>query len=112
MAGATTRKRLFGPALLTSATATKYTAPALTLTAVNQIRVSNGSTAAATLTISIGADAAGTRINDAESIPANSVKDYYFSPGLILATAELIAAFSGTTGVLTLTMFGSETVLG
>lgn len=110
MPGATTRKRLFGPALLTSATATKYTAPAGSTAVIRKFHVSNGSTAAATLTISIGADAAGTRIVDAESIPANSTREYWGPE--TLAAAELIAAFSGTTGVLTLTIDGEETLTG
>lgn len=110
MPGATTRKRLFGPALLTNAAATKYTTPASTLTEVRQIHVSNGSTAAATLTISIGSDAAGTRIVDAQSIPANSTIDFW-GP-YYLAAAEVIQALSGTTGVLNLTIDGNETLLG
>ena len=110
MPGATTRTRLFGPALLTNATATKITAAAGTTVEIRQIHISNGSTAAATLTISIGADAAGTRIVDAESIPANSTREYW-GP-YYLAAAEVLAAFSGTTGVLTMTVDGSNTVTG
>lgn len=110
MPGATTRVRAFGPALLTNASATKITVAAGTTMEIRQIHISNGSTSAATLTISIGADAAGTRIADALPIPANSVLDLW-GPYYLLA-AEILAAFSGTTGVLTMTCDGSTTVTG
>lgn len=105
-----TKKRLFGPALLTNASATKYTTPSATLTEIRLLHVSNGTTSAATVTVSIGADAAGTRIIDAESIPPNSTREYW-GPHY-LAAAEILAAFSGTTGVVTLTVEGSEISVG
>jgi hypothetical protein len=109
-------KRLFGPAQLTAATATKYTVPALTKTIIRHIHISNNSGSAVPVTISIGADAAGTRILDAYSIPAaavgvtGSVVDLYGY--WVLDAAEIVAAFAGTTLVIDLTLNGDEIVLG
>ncbi len=109
-------KRLFGPAQVSNAAATKYTVPALTKTVIRHIRVQNPSASPVTLTISIGADAAATRILDAYSVPAAgagvtaSVLDIfgYF----VLDAAEILQAFAGTNNILTMTGFGDEIVLG
>lgn len=99
--------RLVGPALLSNAAATKYTAPAATVVKVQNIHVFNGSGSVATFTLSIGADAAGTRLFDALSIAPNGVYDSY-GP-FYLAVGEIIQAFSGTNNVLTLTIDGTLT---
>lgn len=102
--------RLHGPALVTNAAATKYTVPALTKTVVRHIHVSNPTGGAVTFTLSIGADAAATRIFDAYSIAAGSVLDHF---GIyVLSVGEIIQALSGTNNVLTLTIDGDEIVLG
>lgn len=103
-------KRLAGPALITNAAATKYTVPASTLTIVRHVHVQNPTAAAVTFTMSIGADAAGTRIFDAYSIPAGTVLDHFCF--YVLAAAEIIQALAGTTNVMTLTIDGEESVLG
>jgi hypothetical protein len=113
---ARTPKRLAGPAQVSNAAATKYTVPASTKTIVRHIHVQNPSGSAATFTLSIGADAAGTRLFDAYSIPAaaagvtGSVIDHYCY--YVLEAAEIIQAFSGTNNVLTLTIDGDELTLG
>lgn len=104
---ATTGKRLAGPALVTNAAATKYTAPAATVTKVQNIHVQNPSNSVVTFTLSIGADAAGTRLFDALPIQPLSAFDS-FGP-FYLAAGEIIQAFAGTTNVLTLTIDGTET---
>ncbi len=103
-------KRLHGPALVTNAAATKYTVPAATKTIVRLIHVFNPSGSAVTFTLSIGADAAGTRIFDAYSIPAGSPNPYPWCYH-VLEAAEIIQAFAGTTNVLVLTIDGDESVL-
>ena len=108
--------RLAGPAQVTNAAATKYTVPALTKTILRHIQVQNPSGSAVTFTMSIGTDAAGTRIYDAFSIPAaaagvtESVKSWwcYF----VLATTEIVQALAGTNNILTLTLDGDEIILG
>lgn len=103
-------KRLYGPAQLTNAAATKYTVPALTKTIVRHIHVENPSGSAVTFTLSIGADAAATRLFDAYSIAAGSIIDHYCY--YILEVAEIIQALAGTTLVLVITIDGDEIVLG
>ena len=62
--------RLQGPALVATGPATVYTVPALTKTILRHIHIQNPSAAIVTLSLSIGADAAATRIIDALPIPA------------------------------------------
>jgi len=102
--------RLAGPAQVSNAAATKYTVPALTKTIVRHIHVQNPSGAAVTFTMSIGADAAATRIFDAYSIAAGSVFDHFCY--YVLTVAEIIQAFAGTNNILTLEIGGDEIVLG
>ena len=109
-------KRLAGPAQVSNAAATKYTVPAVTKTIVRHIHVQNPSGSPVTFTMSIGADAAATRIIDAFSIPAAaagvtaSVVDWFCY--YVLDVGEVIQAFAGTNNVLTLTIDGDEIVLG
>lgn len=99
-------KRLNGPSNLTNASVTRYTVPAGARTIVRHIHISNTSAGAVTLTMSIGADAAGTRIFDAYSIAAGAVLDHFCY--YVLAAAEIIAAQGGTTNILTCTIDGDE----
>lgn len=101
--------RMHGPALVTSTTATKYTVPAGRLGLVRHIHVQNPSAAAVSFTMSIGADAAATRIFDGFSIPAVSAFDHFGF--YVLTAAEILAAHAGTTNILTLTIDGEESVL-
>jgi hypothetical protein len=107
---ARTPKRLFGPAQLTNSTATKYTCPALTKTIIRHIHVSNPSGSPVNLTVSIGADAAGTRIFDAYPIAATSAVDLYGY--WVVDVAEIVAAFGSTTAVLVMVLNGDEITLG
>lgn len=113
---ARTAKRLYGPAQVSNAAATKYTVPALTKTIIRQIHVQNPSASPVTFTISIGADAAGLRLYDAWSIPAaaagvtGNVVDFFGY--WIVDAAEIVQAFAGTNNILTLTIFGDEITLG
>lgn len=113
---AKTATRLFGPAVVSNAAATKYTVPALTKAVIRQIHVQNPSASPVTFTISIGADAAGTRLYDAYSIPAaaagvtGSVIDLFGY--WVVDAAEIVQAFAGTNNILTLTAFGDLLTLG
>jgi len=108
--------RLFGPAQLSNAAATKYTVPASTKTVIRSIHLQNPSGTAVNFTMSIGADAAGTRIYDSYSIPAAaagqpaSVLDlfcYY-----VLDATEIVQAFASTGATLVLTLNGQELTPG
>lgn len=103
---ARTPTRLAGPAVVTDAAATKYTVPGATITVVRHIHISNPTGSPVTFTLSIGSDAAGTRLFDAHTIPANSVFDHYCYH--VLTAAEIIQALAGTDSVLTLTINGDE----
>lgn len=100
----TTPKRLYGPAALTTGAATKYTSPA-TGAQIKHIRVDNpggGSTRA--FTLSIGADAAGTRVYDALAIPPGGLD--LWGP-FTLGNAEVVQAFADN-AALVLTIDGVE----
>lgn len=108
--------RFYGPAQVSNAAATKYTVSASEKIVLRHIHVQNPSGAAVTFTMSIGADAAGTRILDAFSIPAAaagvtaSVVDFFCY--YVLDAGEIIQAFAGTNNILTLTLSGDRIVLG
>lgn len=115
--GARTQKRLYGPALIATGPATVYTVPSLTLTKIRQIHVQNPSASPVTYSIAIGTDAAGTRLYDAYSLPAktagvtDSVRDHFFDD-LPMLTTEIIQLSAGTNNIVTITIIGSEEVLG
>lgn len=103
--------RLAGPALLTNAAATKYTAPSATVTKISHIHVENpsgGSTV--NFTMSIGTDAAGTRVYDAYPIASGTVLSIFVN--FVLQPAEIVQAFGSTTNILTLTLDGQELTAG
>lgn len=99
---ARTPTRFHGPALVTNSVATKYTAGAALV--VTHIHIQNPSASNVTFTLSIGTDAAGTRLFDAYTIYAHKTYDHYcYYP---VAAAEIIQAVAGTTNILTLTISG------
>jgi len=101
-----TAKRLAGPSALTNSAATVYTVPSSTTTIVRSIIIANTTSSSATFFLSIGSDAAGTRLYSAGPIPANSTEEY---TGFIVLTAtEIIQSYSGTNSALTLTINGVE----
>lgn len=103
-------KRLAGPLQLTTTATTQYTVPSVTKTVIRHIHVSNPTTSPVTLTMSIGADAAGTRIFDAYSVAGSTVLDHFCY--YVAEAAEVIQAKSGTVSTLVLTMDGDEIILG
>jgi len=106
---AKTAKRLYGPAALTTSAATKYTVPSTTKTIIRHVHVSNTSAGSLTFTMSIGADAAGTRVFDGYSIAAGAVLDWF---GYIVMDAAEILQALGSGTALVLTVFGDELTLG
>lgn len=108
MAFAGTDKLLKSPASVATGPATTYTVDTNRIGKITQIHVANTTGSAATYTCSVGADAAGTRLVSAESIAANATKEYFFSPGVVLAAAATIQEASGTNNALTSTIIGQE----
>lgn len=103
-----TWKRLFGPAQISNAAATKYTVPALTKAVIRHIHIVNPG-AAITFTASIGADAAGTRIFDALPIAGNWTEQRF---GLwVMETTEILQAYGSVNNQLVLSLFGEENIL-
>lgn len=102
--------RFHGPALVTNAAVTKYTVAASQKAIIRHIHVQNPSASAVTFTMSIGADAAATRIFDAFSIGAGQVFDHFCY--YVADAAEVIQALAGTNNILTLTIDGDLSVLG
>lgn len=113
---ARTPKRLVGPALIATGPTTVYTVPALTKTVLRHIHLQNPSASAVTVTLSIGADAAGTRLLSAYSIPAaaagvtGSVVDYFWY--VVMDVGEILTLSAGTTNIVTATISGDEITLG
>jgi hypothetical protein len=105
---AKTAKRLFGPAQLTNAAATKYTVPASTKAVIRHIHLSNPG-ASINVTASIGADAAATRIFDAFPV-ATGTYDWYGY--VVMDAAEILQAFASVTTQVTMTVFGDELTPG
>lgn len=111
-----TPKRLAGPAQVATGPATIYTVPAGTLSILRMIHVQNPSASPVTLTLSVGADAAGTRYLDTYSIPAkaagvtDSVRDIWLY--LPMAAAEVLQAAAGTNNILVIIVTGDEYTLG
>jgi len=109
-------KRLYGPAQVATGPTTVYTVPALTKTVLRHIHVSNPSASPVTLTVSVGADAAATRILGAYSIPAaaagvtGSVIDLFYY--LVMDVAEILTLSAGTNNILVIVVNGDEIVLG
>ena len=107
---AVTWKRLCGPQLITNSVVTQYTVPAATKTRIRHIHIQNNSASPVTLTLSLGADAAGTRIYDAYPIAANDVLNDF---GIyVMDAAEILQAVAGTTNKLTIEISGEEITLG
>lgn len=111
-----TAKRLYGPAQIASGPATVYTVPSLTKTIIRYIQLSNPSGSAVTFTMSIGADAAGTRLFATYSIPAaaagvtDSVRQIWGY--WVMDAAEILTLSAGTNNVLVIAVFGEEITLG
>jgi len=113
---AKTVKRLYGPALVATGPTTVYTVPASTTALIRHVHVSNPSGSAVTLTLSIGADAAGTRLLGTYSIPAaaagvsDSVRDMYWS--VPMTAAEILTVSAGTNNILVIVVSGEEYTAG
>jgi hypothetical protein len=103
---ARTPTRLAGPAQVSNAAATKYTAGGGETAVVRHLHISNPSGSPVDFTLSIGTDAAGTRLYDGYEIPADSVYERHVY--WVVAAAEIIQAFAGTNNILTLTLNGDE----
>src|SRR5437762_12789896 len=101
----------YGPAQVATGPTTLFTSTVNTLAVLRHIHISNPSGSAVTLTLSIGADAAATRIFGALSIPANSNLDY-FCYHILGPAATVFTASAGTTHILVITVSADLVTLG
>jgi hypothetical protein len=105
-----TPRRVFGPALLTAAAATKYTVGSGLAARLVHVHVFNEDSAPHSFTISIGADAAGTEIYKTFPIAALAPFDWY--PYLPMAAGEIVQAYADLTNVLNMFIGAEEWVSG
>tara|TARA_R110000868_G_scaffold323523_1_gene584447 strand:- start:504 stop:845 length:342 start_codon:yes stop_codon:yes gene_type:complete len=113
MAG--TIKRTFGPlALTTTLTTNVYNnTSALIYDVIKQINVCNKTSSAATFTLYLGAtgaNAAGTELFTAVSIPANTTLSFPFV-GLKLTSTDFLVGGAGTATALTIVALGEQYVV-
>lgn len=101
---ASVMKRLAGPAQLAGAAATIYTATGVTAV-IRDIELDNPSGLPIPVTISIGADAAGTRVFGG-SIIVGAAGHYQWTGNIVLAASEIVQAFAGTAATVVITMSG------
>lgn len=86
---------------------TGYT-PTASYIIIRHIHVENKTSSAATVSLWIGAtgaNAAGTELFNAKSVPAHASYDWY-SPGLRLDAADFLVGGAGTGTALTITITG------
>ena len=113
---ARTATRFHGPALIATGPTTVITVPALTKDIIRQIHISNPSASPVTFTLSVGADAAGTRLWETYSIPAaaagvtDSIRDIFMY--LVVDAAEIVTLSAGTNNILNITITGDRLTLG
>lgn len=107
VAGATkTPVRAYGPAQLPSSSATRYTVPADRIAVLRHIHVINPTAGAITITVSIGTDAAGTRLFSGKSLAAGAEYDHlgYW----VLGPTEFLQANASSGASVVMSVFGDE----
>lgn len=106
--------RLVGPALVATGPTTVLTAGATEQIDIRKVRVTNPTASAVSFTMSIGADAAATRIigPSAPTIAANSSQDFWFGGEATMQPAEILTVSAGTNNVLVLAVGGYRNTLG
>jgi hypothetical protein len=102
-------KRLYGPAQLAAAAATIYTVPAGRVAVIRNIHVVNPTAGDLAFTVSIGADAAATRIFSAQASLAEDCYDS-FAP-FVLTAGEVLQAWASAAASLTITVDGEEELI-
>lgn len=99
-----TPKRLVGPVLLGNTAVTEYTVPAGLSALIRHVHVLNVSQQDAWFILSIGADAAATRLYNCK-VPGNGqpFSAFAYQP---MAAGEIIQAYSSIANALALTIGG------
>jgi len=105
-------RRLVGPLQLGSSAALLYTAPGNCKTKIRHIRANNPSGSTRTITISIGADAAGTRIFSGAPILAGSALDTRRRVEFELEPGESLYGYADAATTVVLVVDGVEEGIG
>ena len=93
-------KRLYGPAALSTTAATIYTVPDSVRGQIRHVTINNPTGGEVEVTLSVGADAAGTRLLDQHPIAAGEAYEGRHAINHPLAPGETIQGFSDTAGVV------------
>jgi hypothetical protein len=112
---ARTKSAIYGPALVATGPTTLFTAGASELIEVQLISVSNPTGAAVNLTLSVGADAAGTRIlgtNTVANIPANTPTPVQIVGPIYVPAGTVFTASASTNNVLNIKIDGIRHTIG
>lgn len=99
-----TPKYLAGATLTSTLTTTIYTCPAATITRLEHLIISNGSTAG-TVTVSISRSSTVRELLNAYTITANGIIELF---NIILEAGDILQAGATTTTGAKITLFGAE----
>jgi hypothetical protein len=101
-----TPKLLNTTVVLTASAVTVYTVPGSTVGVIRTIMLTNTDSSARTFTVSVGTDAAGTRIFQAVSLAAGETKIY--NVWLAMPAATIVQAYASVTTVVNIRLSGYE----
>lgn len=96
--------RAYGPAHLAATATTLFSVAAGKRLTIRYIHVQNGDTVERTFTLSVGTDAAGTRIFDAVTVPARTA--YMFPVGITLEPTETLQGSASIASKIVLVVNG------
>lgn len=102
-------KMLYGPAQLAAAAATIYTVPTGRIAVIKNIHVVNGTAGDLTFTMSIGADAAATRIFDKQMANAEDSFDSFAQ--FVMTAGQILQAYASAATSLTICVDGEEEIV-
>lgn len=95
-----------GPTALTTSAATIYTVPGATTFVLRTIHVVNLTGSEINFTLSIGADAAGTRIEYQRAIPAR--EEFSWGGFIVVAASTAIQAYASAATSANILLAGTE----
>lgn len=98
-------RSLAGPQTLGTTAATLFTVPSGATYRIDTISVSNPTAGAVDFTLSVGTDAAATRLFDGYPIRADS--EFTWHPFLPVSATEIVQAFAGTSNSLVISIEGT-----
>ena len=108
-------KRIAGPAYLAATATNIYTPPASTIyTVIEHLHVANVTASAATFTLYVGAtggSTGGTELFKQKNIPANDAQDYYFTPGLFMASTDFLTGLASAGSTIAIAVMGEQIVV-